>query len=423
MNSFFASVEQHLRPELRGRPVGVIPVDSEGTSLIAVSVEAKARGVKTGTGVRDARRLCPDIRLLKARPPEYVRVHQAISNSIERCAPIHKAYSIDEWMLRLGKEEQDPGAAMALGQRIKASILKDFSPVIRCSIGIAPSRLLAKIGSDGFGRDALTVLEADDLPHRLEHLSLGDLCGIGSGMAARLERKGIREIRDLWSLSRAQSIEIWGSVAGAHWWAGFHGLDEPEMPTRKHSMSRANVLEPRLRHEAGARGVLTRLVCQLGARLRAEGYVTGGLSISVSDLDHRHFSASMELPLVDDTPSLLTAFGKLWDRRGTSPIRPIKVAVTVSGLALLAQVGENLFEESKRSVRLSHAMDSINQRLGEMSIYVGGMHESRFQMDDKIAFGRIPSLAPQPTSALASGPKGMQSTRRRAAPDREALWP
>ena len=77
-DSFFASAEQHLRPELRGRPVGVIPIDSEHTGLIAVSREAKALGIKRGTFVRDARRLCPGLVLVTARHELYVELHRAI---------------------------------------------------------------------------------------------------------------------------------------------------------------------------------------------------------------------------------------------------------------------------------------------------------------------------------------------------------
>src|SRR6056297_2053927 len=75
MNSFFASAEQHLRPELLGQPVGVIPMVTESTCVIAASVEAKRLGVRTGTSVPEARRLCPQIRLVKARPETYVRLH------------------------------------------------------------------------------------------------------------------------------------------------------------------------------------------------------------------------------------------------------------------------------------------------------------------------------------------------------------
>src|SRR5262245_53022329 len=97
MDAYFASVEQHLRPELRGRPVGVIPVETESTCVIAASYDAKRYGVKTGTGVRDARRLCPGIKLVKARPSIYVEKHHELLRSVDQIAQVEKVYSIDEW--------------------------------------------------------------------------------------------------------------------------------------------------------------------------------------------------------------------------------------------------------------------------------------------------------------------------------------
>src|SRR5882672_3697936 len=114
MNSYFASVEQHLRPELRDRMVAVIPVESENTCVIAASYNAKRFGVKTGTRVSDARKLCPEIVLVKARPDIYVKVHHAILRSIDQCLPVHKVYSIDEWAIRLLGEEQKRERAIAL---------------------------------------------------------------------------------------------------------------------------------------------------------------------------------------------------------------------------------------------------------------------------------------------------------------------
>ncbi|MDB4409019.1 hypothetical protein N9165_03040, partial [Akkermansiaceae bacterium] len=78
MDSYFASVEQHLQPHLRGRPVGVAPMLVESTCCIAASYEAKAFGVKTGTRVSDARVMCPGIEIVEARPPLYVDVHHRI---------------------------------------------------------------------------------------------------------------------------------------------------------------------------------------------------------------------------------------------------------------------------------------------------------------------------------------------------------
>ena len=390
MNSYFASVEQHHRPELRGRPVAVVPVESDYTSVIASSVQAKRCGVKTGTKVGDAKRLCPGIELVLARPKLYVQVHHALLRSVDKCAPIHKVYSIDEWSIRLTGAEQKVEVASELGRKIKRQVLQDFSPYLTCSIGVAPTRLLAKIASDLKKPDGLTVLGVEDLPDRLENFSLDDLCGIGHGMLKRLDAFGLRTVAELWAISKRQAIEVWGSVGGASWWSGFHGIDEPEAASRRRSMSHENVLAPEFRNERDAYGILVRLVCRLGARLRADGYFAQYLRVNLKDVRGGYWSDGIGLPCVQDTPTLLEKFRGLWERRVLGGA-PMKVGADVSELSPASQVSPTLFDELERPRRVSMAIDKINQHWGASTIYFGSMHEYRHRMDDKIAFGRIPS--------------------------------
>ena len=107
-DSYFASVEQHLDPELRGRPVGVAPVLAESSCCIAASYEAKAFGVKTGTLVRDARQMCPGIAIVQARPPEYIRFHHQVVAAVEDCIHVEAVLSIDEMWAWLPLNLREP---------------------------------------------------------------------------------------------------------------------------------------------------------------------------------------------------------------------------------------------------------------------------------------------------------------------------
>ena len=391
MNSYFASVEQHFRPELRGRPVAVVPVASEHTCVIAGSQEAKRCGIKTGTPVWEARQKCPGILFIQARPKLYVQTHHAILRSVDACAPVHKVYSIDEWAIRLLGREKIPEEAIGLARRIKEQLLHDFGSCLTCSIGIAPTRLLGKIASDLQKPDGLTVLDPAELPGRIEHLALRDLCGIGHGIDERLQKQGIHTIRKLWELTRRESIAIWGSVSGGQWWDGFHGVDEPEIPTRRGSMSHANVLDPKFRTEEGAFGILARLTCRLSARLRHEGYLAQVFRVHISDVRGNTWSDEAPLASTDDTGTLLEQLQILWDRRLPRQAPPLKVGVDVSGLTLASQAAALLFDQMEKPRRLSQAVDAINQRWGAAAVYFAPIHDFRHHMDDKIAFGRIPS--------------------------------
>ena len=117
-NSYFASVEQHLRPELRGRPVGVLPVLAETSCCIAASIQAKRCGVKTGTGVADARRLCPDIVFVQARPRIYVEMHHRLMGIVDTVIAVSEVLSIDEVACDLTGSWQQEGVVREVEQYV-----------------------------------------------------------------------------------------------------------------------------------------------------------------------------------------------------------------------------------------------------------------------------------------------------------------
>jgi DNA polymerase IV len=119
MNSYFASVEQQLRPELRGRPVAVVPVEADTTSCIAASYEAKAFGVRTGTRVGDAKAMCPGLVLVMARTDEYIKMHHAMQTAIDSVLPVAMVHSIDEVSCRLLGTQRQPDVALRLAQAVK----------------------------------------------------------------------------------------------------------------------------------------------------------------------------------------------------------------------------------------------------------------------------------------------------------------
>ena len=118
LNSYFASVEQEVRPELRGRPVGVVPMMSDTTVCIAAIYEAKAFGVRTGTVVADAKRMCPEIVLVEGRHELYTEYHHRVVEAVESCLPVSAVLSIDEMACRLMGRERPLLAALELGRKV-----------------------------------------------------------------------------------------------------------------------------------------------------------------------------------------------------------------------------------------------------------------------------------------------------------------
>ena len=223
LNSYFASVEQQDRPELRGRPVGVVPMMADTTCCIAASYEAKAHGVKTGTIVADAKRMCPNIVLVEARHEIYVDYHHRIVEAVESCLPVTAVMSIDEMACRLMGRERPLLAALELGRKVKARIQEKVGPFLRSSVGLATSRYLAKVASDMEKPDGLVALPLDVLPEALRRLTLRDLPGIGAKTEKRLNEKGIHTMDDLLKLDCEQAGELWGSVWGERLWHWLQG--------------------------------------------------------------------------------------------------------------------------------------------------------------------------------------------------------
>src|SRR5437660_10576782 len=148
MNSYFASVEQQVQPHLRGKPTAVVTVDADSTVCIAASYEAKAFGVTTGTPLGEAREKCPDLNVVVARHEIYVEYHEKIKEAVEQnCLHISKIVSIDEIECRLRGRDKQISNALALAQQVKQAIRSAVAP-LRCSIGLAPNRFLAKVASN-----------------------------------------------------------------------------------------------------------------------------------------------------------------------------------------------------------------------------------------------------------------------------------
>lgn len=402
-NAYFASVEQFDEPRLRGRPVGVVPVMAATTCCIAASYEARAFGVKTGTAAWEAVERCPDIMLVEARPSRYVELHHALMAAIADCIPHGKPESIDEVPCWLIGSERRRDNAEAIARRIKQTLLdRGFSPAIRCSIGIAPNKFLAKTASDMRKPDGLTVIEQDDLPHALHELELRGLCGIGASMEQRLHKAGIRTVEQLCAVPREHLRVAWGSIEGERYWLQLRGFNVPERPTKRGSIGHSHVLGPELRSFGGARAVLFKLLAKAAMRLRHERFRAGSLSIRIRFVGRdARFERDLAFAPIDDTSSLLQLLGEqlaaleqAMQHRRWNPKRhpPLSVAVTLANLEPVDSIPDELLGERRRTKAMSSVLDSINRRYGNNTVYFGAMQQAlaRDAAPMRIPFSKIP---------------------------------
>lgn len=412
LNSYFASVEQELRPELRGKPVAVVPVVADTTCCIAASYEAKAFGVKTGTQVGEARRMCPGIQFLEARHELYVHYHNQIVEAVETCLPVSAVMSIDEMACRLVGREQPLLAALELGRKIKAAIREKAGTTLRCSIGLATNRYLAKIASDMEKPDGMVALTPDIREAALKGLVLRDLPGVGARMEKRLHACGIRTMEQLLALNRKGMNDVWGGINGEKLWHWLQGEDflDPELDHNK-SIGNSHVLPPELRTPEGAWAVANKLLHKAAMRLRMARLWTSHISLTLRFAVPRQFAGSEHnsgipqtvwsqgLTLIEcqDNHTLVEALQKLWAARpqGEKAKKPFFVGVQFGNLVPDHLHTLSLFsglEAEKRNNRLSVTMDSLNHKYGTETITSASTLLARAAAPTRIAFTSIPDL-------------------------------
>lgn len=387
-NSYFASVEQAERPELRGLPLVVAPVEADTTFAIAASYPAKRFGIHTGTRISDAKRMCPELVVVQARPRLYSHYHDRLLEAVGSVLPVERAHSIDEVSFRLLGEERKAEKARAIALDLKAAVTKRVSPCLTSSIGIAQNTFLAKIASEIVKPDGLTVLEPSDVANHLVKLPLLAFPGINRRMEARLRAAGIFSSRQMLEASAAELRRAFRGVGGERWYWMLRGYEaEPEASSGK-SMSHSHVLAPKLRNEEGVRAVLLRLASKGAVRLRQQGVRAGHLRVGVSG--KRDWEAAAKLDGVLDTVSITRTVERLWI--GRSFEGPIKAWVVFTHLGSGGEHTPSLFEDTAPWESLSTAMDRMNARFGKNSVYPASLHAARNHAGERIAFSKTKLL-------------------------------
>jgi DNA polymerase-4 len=397
-DGFFASVMQQVYPDLRGKPVGVIPFDTDApdrTIVIACSREAKAAGCKNVMAVKDARAVCPDLILVTQRPDLYRRAHNTLINEISCEIPIDTVKSIDELTCTLDRAAiVDP---LALAARIKGRLEKNVGAYITCSIGMAPNRMLAKIACKVDKPNGVTIWRPEDLPAPLFRMTLDDIPGVGPRMQERLALAGIRSTEDLWNTQPKQLRALWGNVNGERMWYAFRGYALHAMPTARGMFGHGRVLEPKSRNEDSARSCARYLLTKAARRMRRDGFYAGRLWLYLQRRGEPWFR-QIRLAIVQDDHACLAGLELLWEkaRQEIQKWRDvIQVGVTLADLTPATARQLDLFlnddKERKKCEVLTNTIDRLNRKYAKRVVTLGPWTPPGDFAGGKIAFNRIPS--------------------------------
>ena len=402
-NSYFATIEQQINPFLRNRPIAIVPSITDYTCAIAASYEAKKKGIKTGTMIAEAKKLCPDIICIQANHEKYIAYHHKLIYEINKHIPIEHVCSIDEVACKLIGKECKPKNAVSLAINIKSGIKKNVGDYISCSIGISTNKFLAKTASNLKKPNGLKILFRDALPHKIKKLKLSDLTGIGKRMERRLILANVQTINDLYKLSPKNMRTIWGSVQGERFWNMLRGNDIEEITTKTSTIGHSHVLHPNWRNPDLAKHILNRLVLKAASRLRRKRYFCKKIKIYIKIKSGYSIEGKKKFNKINDSITLLEQSDLTWKEILISnKIKRIKqVSVVLYDLEPLESAQTNFFQylnnnfenTIKKRMSLSDTIDIINSKFGRDSITIGSLPKNISDFSGtKVAFTRIPDI-------------------------------
>ena len=372
MNAFFASVEQQANPELRGKPIAVI---GRGRTVVTTaSYEARAFGVKTGMNTWQAKQACPHIIFVVGDNRKYTYTSAEIMKMMRDYTPLVEVFSIDEAWMDVTHSLAIFGSAETIAYQLKARIRHRFG--ITCSIGIAPNKLLAKLASEMKKPDGLTVIQPDEVPRILEQMPVQELCGIGKKMERHLLMMGIRTCGELGRYPVERLTRKFG-VIGERLHQMGQGVDtspvvpledEEEVKSVGHSMTLDRDIESR----SDILKYLLQLSEMVGCRARRYGVAGKTVHLAVRFADFSMVGKQQtRKDHTSQSDEIFTEAVSILDTLELSqPVRLLGVRIT--NLCYQRQQLP-LFDEERRKVLATAAMDEVNDRYGSFTVTFGSI--------------------------------------------------
>jgi len=396
MNSFFALVEQQVQPTLRGVPLGVAPYTGGSGCIIAASREAKNLGIKTGTLVRDAKRIYRQIKIIEARPALYMIYHKEIKKVIENFTPHFQVLSVDEFIINLISREQNRQAAIKLGQGIKDKIKSDVGDFLTCSVGIGPNRFLAKMAGERRKPDGLTVVQLSQLENFYHQIKLLDICGINHRLEFCLNKFGINSPLDLFHADLPR-LRLILNHSGRLWWYRLRGYEVDDYFSATKTVGHSHVLAPEFRNRGGAEAVIRKLIYKTASRLRADGFLAAGVFVAISFYDGPTFKKGKRVSPFSDTRSFINYVFEIlkscrwYDKPSYVSIAAFNLTSAKNIQLCLRQARAPfgaILPEIEKSRKISEAMDKIDDQFGVGFIHPASVFPARDSAPDRIPFGQ-----------------------------------
>jgi len=389
LNSCFATVEQQARPMLRGKPVAIANRRTDKTALVTASYEAKKMGVKVGMKVRDAKILCPDLVVLESDPSKYRYVYHRLLDIMKDYSAHVTMKSIDEGVIDFHNTtaEMQGRDLVEIGMEIKQRLKDEIGVWMRCNIGIATNRFLAKTAAGLHKPDGLDVITPENTREVLASMKLTDLTGIAHRNEHRLNSVGIFTPLDFLDteLIVLQRI-VFKSVVGRWWHDRLRGWEVDDVETDIKRVGRQYVLESFTLNHDEITQRLHHLCESVGSRMRSQNKSARGIYVYAKTLDrgYWHSSTLSQLPFSSDQTIFMLA-KRLFDK---APGELKEIGVHCYELEPIEDQQISLFNDQIVQERhVTDAIDGINKRFGERTIHSADTLGTGIYVKQKIPFG------------------------------------
>src|SRR3990167_1593672 len=377
LDAFFASVEQKLNPYLKGKPILVGRVDPQGRSVLrgviaTASYEARKFGCRSGMPLFQALKLCPSCIVVGGHYEEYIKASDAVFSITARYAPRVEQIGIDEAFLDFSGTSWIYPSLIKIAKKIKTEIQKEVG--ITASIGIATTKVVAKVASDFQKPDGLTYVPKESEKKFLSPLPIRDLPGIGKKMEEYFQYFGIKTLGELAKI-QFERVQSWGQFA-INLWQAANGVDTvwftPLVGVK--SVSHSETFAKNSNDLKFILAMLQKLVEKVGERMRRGGYHGRCIYITIRYADFRTFSRQRVLPYPTNLTKEIYEIGEtllkeLWD--GRTPLR--LAGIGVSKFVLTGRTYEpkqiSLFDGLReKRLELERKVDSLKNKFGDDAV-------------------------------------------------------
>ena len=399
MNSFYASVEIMLNPELRGKAIAVCgSVENRHGIVLAKSDLAKKAGVKTGMVVWEARQKCPDIIVCPPHYDQYLKYSKLAHEIYYRYTDLVEPFGMDEcWLDCTGSKLY--GSGVDIAEQIRRATKEELGLTV--SIGVSFNKVFAKLGSDMKKPDAITEITQENFKDKVWPLKASEIIYVGRATEEKLSRYGIHTVGEL-AATDPEALRRWFGINGLKLWRYANGTDESRVMHKDFvspvkSIGHGITCTADLENNDEVFKVMFELSQDVGHRLRVHELAARGVQISVrsNDLSGRQYQC--KLPVRTQLPTEIANAGfELFKSRyhWSIPVR----AVTIRAIDLEPQKSAEQLslyvdnEKRDRRIRLEDAIEEVRRRFGKKALTYGALMGNLKMPDDGRDSVKMPGL-------------------------------